>query len=259
MRINNTRALLLITSFFMIAVSSNAQQTVDSNAQQTMDSNTQQHNLAIKWSPLGIYFGKLTLGGEYSVRKKQSITFYAGIPVGIQRSFDSDNNTVEAKSKTASVMAGYRFYLGKSPMKGFYFEPYLKYMHNELEGTFNYNDDTPPSIYKSSNDFSSFGIGAQLGFQVLIAKRIVFDFFLVGPEANTVKEKGSFTDVTNNIPWTPADAAEAEEDIKDVIEDIPIIGDKTEVKADQASKTVFISYKGFLPGVRTGFSIGFRF
>ena len=250
---------MLLTSFFMIAVSSNAQQTVDSNAQQTMDSNTQQHNLAIKWSPLGIYFGKLTLGGEYSVRKKQSITFYAGIPVGIQRNFDSDNNTVEAKSKTASVMAGYRFYLGKSPMKGFYFEPYLKYLHNELEGSFNYNDDTPPSIYKSSNDFSSFGIGAQLGFQVLIAKRIVLDFFLVGPEANTVKEKGSFTDVTNNIPWTPADAAEAEEDIKDVIEDIPIIGDKTEVKADQASKTVFISYKGFLPGVRTGFSIGFRF
>ena len=34
MRINNTRALLLITSFFTIAVSSNAQQTLDSNAQQ---------------------------------------------------------------------------------------------------------------------------------------------------------------------------------------------------------------------------------
>ena len=251
MRINNNRALLLITSFFTIAVSSNAQQTLDSNAQQ--------HNLAIKWSPLGLYFGKMTLGGEYSIRKKQSITFHVGIPLNAQRNFDSDNNTADVSSKTTSVMAGYRLYLGKSSMKGFYFEPYLKYLHNELEGTFNYNDDTPPSIYKSSNEFTSFGIGGQLGFQVLIAKRIVLDFFLVGPEANTVKEKGSFTDVTNNIPWTAADAAEAEADIKDAIEDIPIIGDKTEVKADQASKTVFISYKGFLPGVRTGFSIGFRF
>lgn len=251
MKINNTRAFLLITSFFTI--------TVTSNAQQNVDSSVQQHNVAIKWSPLGLYFGKLTLGGEYSVRKKQSITFYAGIPVGIQRNFDADNNTADVSSKTTSVMAGYRFYLGKSPMKGFYFEPYLKYMNNKLEGTFNYNNDNPPSIYKSTNDFSSFGIGGQLGFQVLIAKRIVLDFFVLGPEANTVTEKGSFTDVTNNIPWTPADAAEAENDIKDVIEDIPIIGDKTEVKADQASKTVFISYKGFLPGVRTGFSIGFRF
>ena len=159
-------------------------------------------------------FGKLTLGGEYSIRKKQSITFYVGIPVGIQRNFDSDNNTADVKSKTTSVMAGYRFYLGKSPMKGFYFEPYLKYLNNKLEGTFNYNDDNPPSIYKSSNEFSSFGIGGQLGFQVLIAKRIVLDFFLLGPEANTVKENGSFTDVTNNIPWTPADAAEAEERYK---------------------------------------------
>ena len=250
MKSNTTRALLLITSFFTIAVNSNAQQNVDSNAQ---------HNLAVKWSPLGIYFGKLTLGGEYAVRKKQSITFNVGIPTGIQRNFDSDNNTADVKSKTTSVMAGYRFYLGKSSMKGFYFEPYLKYLNNKLEGTFNYNNDNPPSIYKSSNEFSSFGIGGQLGVQVLIAKRIVLDFFLVGPEANTVKENGSFTDVTNNIPWTPADAAEAENDIKDAIEDIPIIGDKTEVKADQNSKTVFISYKGFLPGVRTGFSIGFRF
>ena len=241
---------MLITNFFTIAVCSNAQQSVDSSAH---------HNLAVKWSPLGIYFGKLTLGGEYSVRKKQSITFNVGIPTGIQRNFDADNNTADVKSKTTSLMAGYRFYLGKSSMKGFYFEPYLKYLNNKLEGTFNYNNDNPPSIYKSTNDISTFGIGGQLGFQVLIAKRIVLDFFLLGPEANTAKESGSFTDVTNNIPWTPADAAEAENDIKDIIEDIPIIGDKTEVRADQNTKTVFINYKGFLPGVRTGFSIGFRF
>ena len=250
MKSNTTRALLLITSFFAIVINGNTQQNVDSNAQ---------HSFAVKWSPLGLAFGKLTLGGEYSIKKKQSITFYAGIPVGIQRNFNLDNNTADVKSNTTSVMAGYRFYLGKGPMKGFYFEPYLKYMHNKLEGTFNYNDDNPPSIYKSSNEFSSFGIGGQLGFQVLIAKRLVFDVFLVGPEANTVKENGSFTDVTNNIPWTAADAAEAESDIKDVIEDIPIIGNKTEVKTDQKTKTVFISYKGFLPGIRTGFSVGFRF
>src|SRR6187551_2005762 len=250
MKSNTIRALLLITGFFTIAVTSNAQQNVDSNAQ---------HNLAVKWSPLGVAFGKLTLGGEYSIRKKQSITFNVGIPTGIQRNFDADNNTTDVKSKTTSVMAGYRFYLGKSSMKGFYFEPYLKYLNNKLEGTFNYNNDSPPSIYKASNDISTFGIGGQLGFQVLIAKRIVLDFFLVGPEANTAKENGSFTDVTNNIPCTPADAAEAEDDIKDAIDNTPIIGEKIEVKTDQASKTVFISYKGFLPGVRTGFSIGFRF
>ncbi len=59
MKSNTIRALLLITIFFMIAVNSNAQKNVDSNAH---------HNLAVKWSPLGIYFGKLTLGGEYSIR-----------------------------------------------------------------------------------------------------------------------------------------------------------------------------------------------
>ena len=47
MKSNTIRALLLITGFFTIAVTSNAQQNVDSNAQ---------HNLAIKWSPLGLCF-----------------------------------------------------------------------------------------------------------------------------------------------------------------------------------------------------------
>jgi hypothetical protein len=82
----------------------------------------------------------------------------------------------------------------------------------------------------------------------------------VGPEANTVKEEWiSLLIVTNIFHGLAADAAEAEDDIKDAIDNIPIIGEKIEVKTDQASKTVFISYKGFLPGVRTGFSIGFRF
>src|SRR6186997_3440751 len=140
MKSNTIRALLLTTVFFTIVVTGNAQQNVDSNAQQSVDSSAQ-HNLAVKWSPLGIAFGKLTLGGEYSIKKKQSITFYAGIPVGIQRNFNLDNNTADVKSNTGSVMAGYRFYLGKGPMEGFYFEPYLKYMHNKLEGTLNYNND----------------------------------------------------------------------------------------------------------------------
>ena len=57
---------MLITFFVTIVVTGNAQQNVDSSAQ---------HNLAVKWSPLGVAFGKLTLGGEYSIKKKQSITF----------------------------------------------------------------------------------------------------------------------------------------------------------------------------------------
>jgi hypothetical protein len=57
----------------------------------------------------------------------------------------------------------------------------------------------------------------------------------------------------------PADAAEAEDDIKDALDNIPIIGEKIEVKTDQNSKTVFISYKGFLPGVRQAFQLAFGF
>jgi len=66
MKSNTIRALLLITVFFTIVVTGNAQQNVDSSAQ---------HNLAVKWSPLGLAFGKLTLGGEYSIKKNKALLF----------------------------------------------------------------------------------------------------------------------------------------------------------------------------------------
>ena len=218
-----------------------------------------QKNVAVNWSPLSLYFGKLTVGTEYLVGKKQSVTFHIGIPVGAQHTFTSNGNKSELTSKATSVLAGYRMYMGKHGMKGFYFEPYLKYLHNNLEGSFTDDKKTPPALYTTTSTYSAFGLGGQLGVQVLIAKTIILDFFLIGPEANTVKEDASFEDVTNSIPWTPADAQNAVNNIQDAIKDIPFIGKKAVVTADQSSKTVFVNYKGFLPAIRSGFSVGIRF
>ncbi|MGZ3938961.1 MAG: hypothetical protein ACXVLT_09875 [Flavisolibacter sp.] len=218
-----------------------------------------QKNLAATWSPLSLSVGKLTLGTEYLVRKNQSLTFHIGIPVSIHRHFSSNDNDFEVTSKATSVLAGYRLYTGKHEMRGFYFEPYLKYLHNNLEGSFTDNKITPPSLYTTTSTYSAFGVGAQLGVQFLIVKRIILDLFLFGPEANTVKEDGSFEDITNSIPWTAADAQDAVNNIQDAIKNVPFIGKKAVVTADQSSKTVFVIYKGFLPGYRAGFSVGFRF
>ena len=143
-------------------------------------------------------------------------------------------------------------------MRGFYVEPYLKYLHHKLEGLFTDTKASPPTAYTSKSDYHGFGVGTQLGVQFLIAKRLVLDLFLLGLEANTAKVDASFADISNSDPWTADDVQKAENDIKDAIKDIPIIGKRTEVNADQNKKTVFVTYKGFMPGIRFGISIGFK-
>jgi hypothetical protein len=102
-------------------------------------------------------------------------------------------------------------------------------------------------------------VGAQLGVQFLIANRVVFDIFLLGPEANSSKQHILMKDISSTMPWDPAMAADAEKELKDIVQDVPIIGDKVEVKVNSSAKEVTADYSGFLPGFRGGISIGLRF
>jgi hypothetical protein len=66
------------------------------------------------------------------------------------------------------------------------------------------------------------------------------------------------TDVANSIPWTFVQADEAEQDIRNAISGIPLIGEKMEVEVDAGTKTINTRYNGFLPGFRIGASVGLR-
>jgi hypothetical protein len=157
------------------------------------------------------------------------------------------------------VMAGYRMYLGRKPMTGAYFEPYLKYVKNDLTGTVEGELDNSPTTFVAGSSYKGMGLGAQLGVQFMIAKRVVFDFFFLGPEANVTKHTFSLRDITTVGPWDAQDAADAEKEIRDALDEIPVLRDKLDVTVDAASKTVSSHYKGFLPGFRFGLTIGVHF
>jgi hypothetical protein len=210
----------------------------------------------LKWAPASLEAGKITVGGEYNFRKKSSIEFFIGLPAPMNHQFKYDNNSSDLSSKAFSLLAGYRYYFGKKNASGVYVEPYAKY-HTAagiLQGQLN----GEVAKFDTKSDYKGYGIGAQLGVQFLIAKRFSFDLFLLGPEANTSEFNTVSTDVASNIPWTLIKANEAEKDIKDAFRNIPIIGDKIEVKVDQNTKTVTTRYNGFLPGLRFGASVGIR-
>jgi hypothetical protein len=218
---------------------------------------------AIKWNPESLFLGKIGLQGEYNFSPRHSVTFGIGIPVDATTTFTSDADQLPITLKTFSVMGGYRMYLGKSAMKGFYFEPYVKYVKNDGYTKYTTNDNSSTSIFDLTSNYSGFGLGAQLGVQFLVAKHVTFDIFLVGPEANLATHTAVLHDLTNIYPWTNADAQSAIDELRDRIKSIPVMGSylnqHTTITPDQNSKTISSDFSGVLPGFRTGLSVGYRF
>jgi hypothetical protein len=214
---------------------------------------------AVKWNPESLFFGKVSAFGEFNFKHKKSFTLGIGIPMDKSITFKLDDEDRVITTKTFSIMGGYRMYLGKKDMKGFYFEPYLKYMKNDASTIINTDLDGTPTDFVTTSSYSGVGVGLQLGVQFMIAKRVVFDLFFLGPEANSAKHAVSMHDITSTGPWNAQESADAQEEIDDAIGDLPIIGDKLKVKVDANARTVSSDYKGFLPGFRTGLSIGIRF
>lgn len=213
---------------------------------------------AVKLAPAAIMFGKVSLGGEYVYSERKSLTFYVGVPFNKTGNVSFDEDVSKVGSKTFSIMGGYRYYLKKQNMKGFYIEPFIKYLNHKGEGVLEGTLGPKSVLLDYNSDYNGIGLGAQLGVQFIIGKKLVLDWFLLGPELNSGKINSSFRDITSS-DWSEQDAAEIEADIEDVLQDIPLIGKKIEVDVNGSTKTVTGKYKGLLPGIRSGISIGYRF
>ena len=242
---------LILVHFLIIGLSSM------SFAQEPLAEETKP--LAFKWSPASLQFGKITAGAEYSFGNKNSVTFHAGIPFNKTKQLNYDGTQSEIHSKAYSVMAGYRRYLGRKNMSGFYVEPYAKYLNHEASGKITTNVASDDKQLDTRFAYQGIGIGAQLGVQIIISRSIVVDLYFLGLEAN--KSKVTFTgqDLDPASTWSASDADELEHDLRELLNDVPVIGNQANVAVDEYNKTATIDYKGFVPGIRIGGSIGIRF
>ena len=216
-------------------------------------------SVVIKWSPASLAFGKIGLGSEFNFKKKKSITFNIGIPAEKTLTAEIDGADRNLTMKTFSAMLGYRMYLGKKAMRGFYFEPYLKYLENDATTNTNFNIGTTSRPFLITSNYSGFGLGAQLGIQFVIAKRVVLDWYFLGPEANSSKHDLMAQETGSGFPWNSSEAQDAENEIKNFVNDIPLLKDNLDVTVNAASRNVKTNFQGFLPGIRSGISIGVRF
>jgi hypothetical protein len=155
----------------------------------SQENNIPEHkkSVALKFAPLGLAAGKVTFGGEYNYRHRNSFTLLAGVPFDKKNTFQIDGDKSPVTSKAFSLMGGYRHYLGRRTMSGFYIEPYLKYVKADARGLINKDLQGQNSIFDTHAHYEGIGIGAQLGVQIMIAKLVALDFFFLGPEANSRK------------------------------------------------------------------------
>jgi len=225
------------------------------NAQDTLF----QPKIAIKWAPTGLLLGGMNLQAEYGFIKKSSLTAKIGVP--FSRGFDAtfDGNNVDMHMKNFSFLAGYRKYLSKQILEGFYIEPFFTYAHHTAYGTGEGALDGQHVTMDFDNDYNGIGIGIQLGAQFIIARRLAIDFFFLGPQLTSSTNNFRAIDRYNSAAWTDIQADEAEQDIKDFLNQFPFIRNKVDVNVDKTNRTVMADFQGPLVGIRCGFSIGFAF
>ena len=212
--------------------------------------------LTLKWAPTGLILGSLSLHGEYNFGSKSALTAKIGIPIKANHDFDFEGDDATFGFKATSFLAGYRIYLSKHALRGLYFEPFFKYVYHTSEGVSNSTLDARNVKMNFTNTYSGTGIGAQLGAQFIISKNFVIDLFFLGPEINAANNKFKAVEATYILPWTSLEAAEAERDIKDFIDDFPFIRNKTRVMVDKNNRAVTANFKGAIPGFRIGVSFG---
>ena len=212
--------------------------------------------ITLKWAPTGLILGNLSLQGEYSFLKKSSLTAKIGIPFSRPYHTRFDNNDVDMHMKAFSFLAGYRKYLSKHILKGLYVEPFFTYAHHTSDGTGEGKLDNQPVTMDFTNNYNGVGFGVQLGAQFIIAKRYVIDLFFLGPQITSSTNNFKAVDPSFSMTWTTIQANEAEQDIRDFLNQFPFIKNKVDVHVDKPNRTVTAAFNGAVVGIRFGVSIG---
>jgi hypothetical protein len=188
------RQLTLLLPFFILLVAASpivAQDTLDirkAAKEERIRKNTVRLNLT---NPAIFGERSLILGYERTIGEHQSFSINVGqatLPKFKLLSIEDDSIvqlTKSSKDKGFNLTGDYRFYLAsenkhRAP-RGIYIGPYASYVTMGRENTWNLNTETFQGEVNTDFTFNMTAIGAQLGYQFVLWKRVALDFVLIGP------------------------------------------------------------------------------
>lgn len=225
------------------------------------DSLTIERNNVVKFLPVNLTFHSFSFEYERMISPANYITLGIGIPnqksiIG-KYGIDLGSEVKSAELGTMHIRAAYRHYTSQRMLpKGFYFEPYVKYL--KISGNGNVENIDFNNTYKGriDVDLNSMNFGFQLGTQFLIAKRVTLDLYFLGLEAGILNG-----DVNATSDLGDPYATHLKAYIEDRIAEYPsFIGDKLTVTQSADKKMINVNASNIIyPWYRGGISIGIAF
>jgi hypothetical protein len=147
-----------------------------------------------------------------------------------------------------------RLYLSKKGYgQGFYLAAYYRYAHFNTSGLSytvkNANNDVLANV-NLAGSVNTNTVGLMIGSQWKIGKFVDLDWWILGPNAGSIK--GTLTG-TSDKPLKPEDQKTLDEQLGDI--DLPFVKESHTVTSNTAS----ISLKGPWAGLRVGLALGVHF
>lgn len=180
-----------------------------SYGQQTVkDSTAKTYKNIIRYNITGALlfgFGKyIVLGYERVLSPRRSFSVNVGsaaLPKALSIETDSFQTKRESDRKGVNASIDYRFYLQKenkfNAPHGLYIGPYYSYNRFNDDQQWLRRNTGATNEVTSNSTFNINTFGFELGYQLLLWRRITLDMVMVGPGLGFYKYKASFTGNTN--------------------------------------------------------------
>ena len=214
-------------------------------------------NNAIKIGFSDAFLGHYNLSYERVINDNNSFQLKIGYMEPTNSPFISENTiTPEAyilKETSGGLNASleYRFYLLNQEIPhGFYIAPYLRCLNQSIV----YTDEIDDRIYNVDSKLSSLGLGAQLGYQLVVNEIFTFDFYFFGAgvDHHTIRLKYQLEN-----PQPGFDYGTITGDVSQVFEDINYLEERLEHTVNDDNLTSKLPF--LFPGFRVGINAGIAF
>lgn len=222
-------------------------------------------NYMVKINLLGLPLNNYSFQFERAIGKKTALGLgvrfmpKSGLP--FQSGIESLINDPESwdqirgfKTGNLAISPEVRFYLGKGVFHGFYVAPFARYTNYSADLPVNFDvpgqaGNTTTEMIPLSGDLTTITGGLLVGAQWKISRLVYIDWSILGPQ---------YGFSNGNIAGQRSLTAEEQQALRDELqnlEDLPLINTTYTVDNNGAK----VDFKGPWAGIRSSFSIGFRF
>jgi hypothetical protein len=203
------------------------------------------------------FFGDFNLSYERLINEKSSLQVKVGY-FNPMASFITSENWITPNEYTFVDDKGgfqtsfeYRFYLTQGKiMEGFYLAPFVRHFNQRVL----YTDMIDGDKFNVDLRALNFGIGAQLGYQLIISDWFTLDFYFMGLSLDHYTGKFKYT---LNQPRTGFDYNSITDNIDKTFEDYKFLSNNLTHNVKTTQDDVKVPF--FFPGIRIGISAGIAF